>query len=122
DRRRQGPEAVGRFPEVRHVEGQHQQADEAVDDDREIPSADVPGDELDNPIRGAPYRRVECPGRRVDRRRGGIAVSAHATPRAAGRVTPSAGTAARRAAVPSARAAFSLTRAISRTATMSASR
>src|SRR5262249_37793756 len=122
DRRRQGPEAVGGFSEVRDVERQHHQADEAVDEDRDVPRADVPCDERDGAIRRSPHPGVESTVHRVSPRRLGDAVSAHATPRAARLVNRFAATAALLAVAAMARAAFSRTRTSSRIATISASR
>src|SRR5262249_25900246 len=122
DRGREGPEAVGSFAEVRHVEWQHHQADEAIDEDRDVARADVPRDELDRTIGRAPYRRVQRTVHRVVRRRFGDAVSGHATTRAVRRENPFARAAASFAPPTMARPAFSRTRACSRTATMSASR
>src|SRR5262249_7691189 len=123
DRGRQRPEAVGDLAEVRDVEWQHHQADEAIDEDRDVSRADVPGDELHGPIWRSPHVGVDRTVERVGPRRVGDTVSAHATTRAVRRVNAFAGAAGWLPAVLAmALAAFSRTRASSRTATMRASR
>ena len=57
-RRRESPQSVRRAAEVRHVERQHHEADDAVDEDHEIACADVSRDEFERAVRGSPNVRV----------------------------------------------------------------
>jgi len=69
-RRRESPQSVRRAAEVRHVERQHHEADDAVDEDHEIACADVSRDEFERAVRGSPLSMVHAePCSKVSARR-----------------------------------------------------